>query len=322
MIPELPEAELCFTAKAMGLEDVGWMLEHATSHQLVTALDLDAWRGMTLEPAHLSLWMRALADAGSETLARTAAAMDPELLVLFLKARVEVSLKPPGDDWEPANDARTMDGQFYYRARHPGDDLDDVESMLKELFQTDYWLYFRALQGVIWELQTETEEWAHRWRSGRLEDLGFPPWDEAMQIYGYVRPDQRTALGETRDALDVDAWRLPVWIPSLPAGSDARHALFRAIAKLSEEERRACFYAFVALANRVAVADRMPLGDAEAIPDAIEKAAVVASRGLEHIAAERALDPTEVLRRVSLVRLFRVGVSLDRPHSRAVASES
>jgi hypothetical protein len=141
-----------------------------------------------------------------------------------------------------------------------------------------------------------------------------------MQIYGYVRPDQRATLGEVGTALEADAWRLPVWLPSLPSGSDARHSIFRAIAKLSEEERRACFYAFVALANRVAVADRMPLGDAEVIPGAIEKAATVASRGLEHIAEESHLDPTEVLRRVSLVRLFRVGVSLDRPYSPTVAS--
>jgi hypothetical protein len=322
VIPELPEAELCFTAKALGLEDAGWILEHATSQQLVTALDLDGWRGMVLEPAQVSHWMKAIGDAGPETLARTAAAIDPELLVLYLKARIEVWLKPSSDDWEPAEGSRSLDSQFYFRARQPGDDLEDVGAMLKELFQADYWLYFRALQGVIWELPTETEEWAHRWRSGRLEDLGFPPWDEAMQIYGYVRPDQRAALDAPGTALDADAWRLPVWIPGLPAGSDARHSLFRAIAKLSEDERRACFYAFVALANRVAVADRMPLGDAEAIPGAIEKAATVASRGLEHIAAERQLDPAEVLRRVTLVRIFRVGVSLDRPYSPSVASEA
>ncbi len=34
VIPELPEAELCFTAKALGLEDAGWILEHATPQQL------------------------------------------------------------------------------------------------------------------------------------------------------------------------------------------------------------------------------------------------------------------------------------------------
>ena len=173
----------------------------------------------------------------------------------------------------------------------------------------------------MWELPLETEEWALRWRTGRLEDLGFPSWDEAMGIYGYVRPDERARLGEAGSAIDVEAWRLPVWLPNLPVGADAGHAVFRAIARLDDDERRTCFYAFVALANRVAVADGMDLGDAEAIPTAIEKAAAVASRGLEYVSAENQLDPTEVLRRVSLVRLFRVGASLDPPIRPPVASQ-
>jgi hypothetical protein len=129
VIPELPEAELCFTAKALGLEDAGWILEHATAHQLVTALDLDGWRGMVLEPAQVSHWMKAIGDAGPETLARTAAAIDPELLVLYLKARIEVWLKPSSDDWEPAEGSRSLDSQFYFRARQPGDDLEDVGAL-------------------------------------------------------------------------------------------------------------------------------------------------------------------------------------------------
>jgi hypothetical protein len=122
--------------------------------------------------------------------------------------------------------------------------------------------------------------------------------------------------------LDVDAWRLPIWLPRLPAGVDARFSLFRAFEKLSDEERRPAFYAFLALANKVAVADRLPLGDAESIPAAIEKAASVASRGLEFVAAANGLDGTEVVRRVSLERLFRVGASLDRAERRPVASEA
>ena len=48
--------------------------------------------------------------------------------------------------------------------------------------------------GVIWELETETEEWARRWRLARLEDLGFPRWEEAMGVYRYLDPGDRAAL--------------------------------------------------------------------------------------------------------------------------------
>ena len=43
VIPLLPEAELCFTVKAIGLADSAWVLEHATPEQVTAAIDLDAW---------------------------------------------------------------------------------------------------------------------------------------------------------------------------------------------------------------------------------------------------------------------------------------
>jgi hypothetical protein len=320
VIPALPEAELCFTAKAVGLADAGWILEHASDEQMIACLDLDAWRELAPDRAQLDAWLAAFADAGPGTLVRATHALDPELVVLALKARIEVWLKPNDDDWVPPAGAHTLEGQFWFRALREDDDLEEIETLLRSLFENDYWLYFRLVQGVIWELEGESEEWALRWRAGRLEDLGFPPWDEAVRIYGYLREAKRAEIPPEGRVLDVDAWRLPIWLPRLPAGLDARFPLFRAFEKLADEERRSAFYAFVALANKVAVADRLPLGDAESIPAAIEKAAGVASRGLEFLAAEHGLDGTEVVRRVSLERLFRVGASLDRAERRPVAS--
>ena len=43
IIEALPEAELCFTAKAIGLHDASWVLASATPEQLVACVDLDAW---------------------------------------------------------------------------------------------------------------------------------------------------------------------------------------------------------------------------------------------------------------------------------------
>jgi hypothetical protein len=178
------------------------------------------------------------------------------------------------------------------------------------LFEQDYWLYFRMLQSVNEELQPELEEWALRWRTGRLEDLGFPSWDRAMRIYGHLRPDRLAELPIEAHDLEVERWQLPVWIGELPAVADSRHALFRAAARLDAETRARFLYAFLSLANKVAVADRRELGDAGTLPDTIEKAARVASLGLEHLARENGLELADALQRVPLERLFRVGVNL------------
>ena len=310
VVPALPEAELCFTAKAIGLADAGPLLEHATADQIKACIDLDAWQTQAPDPDKLAAWLDACVEAGGDTVMRAIEALDAELLVLWLKDRAEVILKP-SDDWQPPPGALTLEGQFYLVAKRGSEDLEGILHILQTLFERDYWHYFRLMQGAIWELEGECEESALRWRTNRLQDLGFPVWEEAMAIYGVLREEERTRLAAEPCALDVAPFHLPVWVPELPAAADARHALFRAAAELLPDERRSFLYAFVALANKVAVADRMDLGDAESTPAAVEKAAAVASAGLMHLAQHHALPLVEVLRRAPLDRLFRVGSCLD-----------
>ena len=145
-----------------------------------------------------------------------------------------------------------------------------------------------------------------------LEDLGFPSWDASMRIYGFLRPEAMKAVPEETKALDLASWALPVWITELPGIASDERALFRTTRELGAEERSAVFYGLIALSNRIAVADRMELGDPESLPGAIDKATRFASDGLEHVASENGLSLEETLRRVPLERLFRVGTNLDR----------
>jgi hypothetical protein len=316
VIPLIPEAEFTYTCRSIGLEDASWLLPMASDSQLVTAFDLDAWSGLAVDAGRLDAWVAALAATEEdETLVRAARAVDPELLVIYLRQHVDVYMKPSEQedpDWQAPERSQTLEGQFYFVAKDSKDDLAPMLRLLHALFQEDYWLYFRAIQAVREELPTENAEWALRWRTGRLEDLGFPSWDSAMRIYGHLRPDRLADMPENARALDLESWALPVWITELPGLRSDERALFRATRSLDASERSAVFYGLVALANRIAVADRMELGDPESLPAAIDKATRFASLGLEHIASEHGLELESTLRRVPLERLFRVGTNLDR----------
>jgi hypothetical protein len=318
LIPALPPAELCFTVKAIGLADAAWVLEHATPEQTVAAFDLDAWRGNEVDLATANEWLQALARTSPESRVRALESLDPELLVLALRARIGVVQKPEdAEGWSPPDGSQTVEGQFYYWALADDDDVADVTDHLRALFESAYWSYFRLMQAVQWELTSDSEEWALRWRTGRLADLGFPPWDDAIGIYRFLDASGRRALPTDEQPLAVEEWALPVWLPQLPEMGGPGDRIFRAIAQLGESERRASFYAFVALANRIAVADRMPLGDAASTPAAIAKAARFASGGLAFLASEHGLADAEVLRRASIEHLFRVGANLDPEAARA-----
>ena len=317
VIPLIPEAEFCFTVKAVGLDEAAWLLEHATPDQMVTSVDLEAWSGYQPDLANLNAWLEAFARTPKSSLLRAASALDRETLVLWLKSRVEVFQKPTDDEsWQPPEHTETLEGQFYFRAREEGADLAAITTLLHALFEEDYWTYFRLMLGVIWELDSDNCEWALRWRTGRLEDLGFPTWDEAMLIYTFLAPAECGRIPGNERPLDVEGWHLPVWIPRLPEAGPGCQRIFRAIARLDDAERLAAFYALVAVANKVAVADRLPLGDAQSTPRAIEKAAQLISDGLARVAAENALDDPQVLREVTLERLFRVGANLSPESAR------
>ncbi|MGH0036226.1 MAG: DUF6178 family protein [Myxococcota bacterium] len=327
VIPLLPEAELCYVVRSIGLEDAPWLLAAATPEQLVACLDLDAWQGLEPVGESVEAWLAAMSAAGEKTLVAAARHLDPELLVWTLQQRAHIVMKPSGDEaegWDPPEGAKTLEGQFYFAARRENDDLASLLAMLDALFRNDYWLYYRLMQGTLWELPSDLEEWALRWRNGRLMDLGFPSWDESMRIYGYVRPDRRADLSDSEPGAEESGagWKLPVWSPGLPVpldGTDTPYSIFRAASLLEDDARSRFFFGFVGLANRVAVADRMELGDAETLPTAIEKAAALASRGLDHVARARDLEPVEVLRRSTPGRLFQVGASLERDAGRTTA---
>lgn len=312
VVPLMPETELCFTVKAIGISDAGWLLDCSTTEQIVACIDLDIWKGTLPDHNVLDLWLDALAHGNDERFLHSVLGLDPEIVVMYLRHRVHCIQKPDDDDdWEDPDGGQTIDGQFYLIPIRVDDDIAPIIIMLKSLFVADYWAYFRMMLGIIHELDSANEEWALRWRTGRLEDLGFPPWDQAMQIYNYIRPDKRTLISDDVDTMDVNAWDIPIWLPSLPATHDHEHLLFRTLAQLGERQRRAALFAFVALANKIAVADRMELSNADFIPRAIDKAAKFASAGLAHICEKSERDPVDVIAKVVLERLFSVGANLD-----------
>ena len=94
IIPELPEAELVFTVKAVGLADATWILEYATPEQFVACVDLDIWRGTTPDRNNLDEWIDAFAGISSDGLFRALHSLDPELVVLFLKSKITADQRP------------------------------------------------------------------------------------------------------------------------------------------------------------------------------------------------------------------------------------
>jgi hypothetical protein len=154
----------------------------------------------------------------------------------------------------------------------------------------------------MWELPSELEETALRWRQSRLEQHGFPDWDEALSVYAL--PSGSTCHPDPPEPADRDGLATPrVLLPAL-AGYGP---LAEAIDAVAGESRDRVLHGLISVANRLLVADALDTGDPSAHRRALGKAAGYLRIALDKRGAERPGEAAEALEQVPVIELFRVG---------------
>jgi hypothetical protein len=159
-----------------------------------------------------------------------------------------------------------------------------------------------------------------------MSDLGFADYYEALEVYreldpasvrlGEIKPGTRlrpTNVGTTggmRDGSGTgdDSLRAPAALierlgsPSLFARTARRLTTPEEVADLH--------FALVALTNRVLAADRITPGDDEAVATTLGRLSATLDIAVEFLARGDEDRALEAIKTVSLVRLFRLGISL------------
>jgi hypothetical protein len=171
-----------------------------------------------------------------------------------------------------------------------------VKGVLDDLYAEDPFLATRLLSSLRWDLPSELEETALRWRTGRLADLGYPTVEEALSWF--ARPPRSAAHHAAA--------------PSRPRGfflATLEHGslLDRAVALLPAEERLAVEGEVVAAANAVLVADAVDPGDPEAVRLAFEAARGYLDLGLDGLSEGDAAKAADALRATPVKRVFQEG---------------
>ena len=301
IVPLLPEAELVQTVRAGGMSEAAWLLELATPEQRIAAFDLDCWIGTELQVSRVHEWLDALIEAGRPTLVKALGEIELELLLLAVHAEAEVAVV--SKEQEPPIGYFTPDGVVYFGTA-PDASPHRIHEISHALFAEDQPLYWRLVYGMLFESPSECEEYALRWRTNRLQDLGFPELDQAMRVY---RP------------LPVE--RVSDWVPPLPehalVGSISLPRQLRgtllgeALAALPAARAADLLGYVLGVANSLAVADGLSLSESESVPRALEKAVRGIDKGLRELARARNQAPEEVLDRTAPLDLFRVGATVD-----------
>jgi hypothetical protein len=299
VVPLLSEARLALAINAYGKDEAGWLLEFSTEEQRVACIDMDCFDPEGFCPERMVGWIDALIESGWPTLTAAFEDFDPEVWVLALRSMATFSIGAAGGD------TFTEDGVVFYTPNSE-EDFDRVREILQSLIHSNPRRYWQFAYGALEGASAECEQWAVRWREARLADLGFPDREYAMRAY---RPLSSESV----------EFRAPAPYPSsddtpesaLVAARLAQTLLGDALRRLPADRATELLGYVAGVANSLAVADRLELGDPESARSSGEKALNGIERGLREMMRNTGLAAHQILDRVTPMDLFRVGVTAE-----------
>lgn len=336
LVPALPSAS--FVRMARILRDEGrldLLLPRATADQLIALLDLDAWVDERIDNTRARRWLVAIgeswaaADKPRGALVELMYAMDPEFWTFALLAGTRVIVLDLEDDaardqaYDELAELRaweTPDGFFIIGV--PDDEMGRaVLRVLHRVYDDDLGQGRRLVLSIEAALASEIEETLLRFRSGRLADLGFVQWQDAVKLF---RPlDHRAAAdAEPRDFRWLSDVELGASVSNLRGGELLR----RAMARMTDLEHGVRSREFLLLVNEVISAQRLPPGDESVQQRAIDQTQATLGLGLELLLQARPGHPepdaylAERIAAIGLRDVFRVGYgALDKLRRAAIA---
>jgi hypothetical protein len=324
-VAALPATELYQIITDVGLAEAGELVALATAEQLRGCLDIDIWDRDHLQLEAMAPWLAALLDAGYEKLGQVWEKLDPELTALTLQrfARIyDLSLEevPPDNPEGPL--LQTPDTFFAIEILAEDDETQAlVQRLLDDLYRADPSgvLTRHTLMAARSEPAAMLEEMSYRWRSGRMADLGYVDYYEALEVFrpldaasvqiGEGTADRFTA-SETRDPDDAEAAATAFGLmpAAVAEGVVSASFLARALDRIDDPDELARLeIAVMVLVNNVLAANRVPPAATDAVKQGAEQAAATLSLGLESLSHGDLDRAAAALRSVSLTRLHRLG---------------
>lgn len=311
-VAALPVQDLYFLVQEIGLADARQLVELATPEQFQGLLDLSSWSHDQLDSEAVVPWLEAVSDASPEKLTEVWRELDPELTALLFQRWVSVYDIIEGEvpEWEEPPFIPTPDRFFMLKiTTERAETVRLVEQLVDRLYRVDAELARHTIRAAASEPTAHLEELSLRWRSGRMQDLGYADFHEALEVY---RPIDVASVhvGEHTEDSPREGTTLPVVLadPTLRQPFLAR--VLGRVTQAAETQRLEA--SLVMVLNRVLAANRVEPSDAAGIATTAALGAATLSLGLETIARGDEARGEEALRTIALARIHRVGFSVTR----------
>ena len=287
-VATLEPMEAYYIVKEIGLDRALPILLQMSHEQLQAGIDLDCWNRYDFGADNFDKWLTAFALAGPEALARAFLSLDNVVQLLFLAQTVTVydpdtDQVPQLDKKNARNRAMTPDGFYLLELKtelalkiHPF-------TLLDALYQYDPTAAHQLLSDIRVDLPSQIEEEALRFRSGRMNDMGFAAPDEAAVLFS--RPAIHQPLPRPQKPIDSARTR----VPSVYAGPLGETSLLQqALSLVTDQERLASLeQEIVWTINSAIIAYGEKTQDIKQITDIVGRVRDTISLGLESLLAQQ-----------------------------------
>jgi hypothetical protein len=324
LVHSFPEQDLYFLIHDVGPSDTLPLLSLASDRQWEHIVDLEAWQKDQIDVKSVARWLGLLLDADPDRFIRWFLEQKLEFIEFYLYKNIEVRVREHDQDLsELGSDFFSLDDSYFIRivdqpVKHEADEISDdqrkkfLTKFIKHLADFDHRTYQQVMLEATHVLPAESEEKCYHWRSVRLAEKGFLPFDEAVGIYQPIKPQD---IGQHRIDRIADSHDTPAVAPisQYPVRLLKEDNHFtRALAALAESPALPGIQAeFASLCNRIIVADHKTVRDRQELRQIVKKACGFISLGLERLVKDHAgLDPrqaAELFVTYPLTQIFRVG---------------
>ncbi|MBW1786310.1 MAG: hypothetical protein JRK53_06780 [Deltaproteobacteria bacterium] len=308
----LPPQDFFWLVKQVGDDDCLPVLQLASTDQWRYLLDMELWLKDRMDVAKSSLWLGRLEQADRKRLVKWLFSDGQALAYFHLFHITEVIVIENQEELLDLPDGFfSLDEIFYIRVLDP-DHRETVERMLREMADESLERYQALLLGLSGVLPAEMEEQMYRVRNVRLAEQGFLPYDEALSVYAPLDPeDLQVENGdENKTVLLTEESRLMA--PASPlAHAGTRNLLTDVVSRISHplflDRIR---LEFAGLCNQIFSAEGTPAPELAILVKISNRAAGYVNLAIERLCGHDIAAAERLLRRHSLVTLFRVGVGI------------
>ena len=298
LVQSIPEHELYLAVLEVGPEDASEVVALASPEQFRHFVDLGAWprRDEGPDPRAVLHWLHLAREGGGHSdrarqrYVDKLAHLDAEMRSLVLRKAMRVHDLQEEEEPAIAEDGRTFrtpEGRYLVEFLPEGGEYGTLKQLLDDLYAEDVLGTTRLLESLRWEMPTELEETARRWRDGRLRDLGFPDLEEALAFY--ARPGRASSSSSSSSSTSTSTPTPTSTSTSTPTSTaltgrlepQAATLLESGLSRLGGDPRDRAEEGLVYALNAALVASGVSMDEPEEVRAALADARATLSLGLE-----------------------------------------